>query len=396
MRESDYYARQFTRVLFTVAYSRRSICGAYNMTNDAAPFTQSRSQSSYWICQCVGWGVYTLMKIYGAVAIINLPWVRATAETLLLSGAGLGLTHWLRHYMSVRHWSTLKARKLVWRIVVAGFVLGIPLGLITPFTSISAMQDPGEFLQGATPAFRLYFTPAVTFALHITNWACLFLIWLAIYFVAIAMRRHRWAELRQSELARALQQAELRLLKSQLNPHFLFNALNTVRSLIADDPTRAQRAVTHLANTLRYTLRSGQDELVTLAQELEIVADYLALESMRFEERLIVEYDVPADAGSVPIPVMLLQTVVENAIKHGIAELPSGGVLRISAALRDGTLFLQVENSRPPDARSRGEGMGLRNSEERLRLLFGPGASLDLDLSQSAMVTTRIRIPQHR
>jgi LytS/YehU family sensor histidine kinase len=366
------------------------------MTNDAALFTQSKSQSSYWICQCVGWGLYTLTKIYGAVAIINLPWVRATAETLLLSGAGLGLTHWLRHYMSARHWSILKARKLVWRIVVAGFVLGIPLGLITPFTSISAMQDPGEFLQGATPAFRLYFTPAVTFALHITNWASLFLIWLAIYFVAIAMRRHRWAELRQSELARALQQAELRLLKSQLNPHFLFNALNTVRSLIADDPTRAQRAVTHLANTLRYTLRSGQDELVTLAQELEIVADYLELESMRFEDRLVVEYDVPADAGSVPIPVMLLQTVVENAIKHGIAELPAGGVLRISAALKDGTLFLQVENPRPHDARSRGEGMGLRNSEERLRLLFGPGASLDLDLSQSAMVTTRIRIPQHR
>ena len=370
---------------------------AYNMTNDAAPFTQFKSQSSYWICQCLGWGLYTVMKIYGAIALVNLPWARATAETLLLSGAGLGLTHWFRHYMSAHHWSTLKAPKLVWRIVVAGFVLGVPLGLITPFTSISALQDSGDLLpQGAAPAFRLYFTPAVTLALQIANWAFLFMIWLAIYFVAIAMRRHRWAELRQSELARALQQAELRLLKSQLNPHFLFNALNTVRSLIADDPTRAQRAVTHLANTLRYTLRSGQDELVTLAQELEIVADYLELESMRFEERLIVEYDVPADAGSVPIPVMLLQTVVENAIKHGIAELPAGGVLRISAALKDGTLFLQVENPRPPDARGRGEGMGLRNSEERLRLLFGPGASLDLDLSQPAMVTTRIRIPQHR
>jgi hypothetical protein len=392
MRESDYYARQFTRALSTVAYGWRSIHVACNMTNDAAPFTQFKAQSSYWICQCLGWGLYTLAKIYGAIAIVNLPWVRATAETLLLSGAGLGLTHWFRHYMSARHWSALKPRKLVWRIVVAGFVLGMPLGLITSFTSISALQGSADFL---SPPFRSYFTPAVTFALQLANWAFLFMIWLAIYFLAIAMRRHRWAELRQSELARALQQAELRLLKSQLNPHFLFNALNTVRSLIADDPSRAQRAVTRLANTLRYTLRSGHDELVTLAQELEIVADYLELESMRFEERLIVEYDVPADAGSVPIPVMLLQTVVENAIKHGIAELPAGGVLRISAALQDGTLFLQVENPRPPDARGRGEGMGLRNSEERLRLLFGPGASLDLDLSQPAMVTTRIRIP-HR
>jgi Histidine kinase len=366
------------------------------MTNAAAPVTQFKSPSGYWICQCAGWGLYALMEIYAAIAMVGLPGVRVTIEVLLLCGAGLGLTHWLRHYMSARHWDTLKVYQLAWRIVVAGFVLGTPLGLLTQFTSISVLQDPGDILQGITPAFRSFFTPAIVSALHISNWACLFMIWLALYFVALSMRRHRWAELRQSELARALQQAELRLLKSQLNPHFLFNALNTVRSLIADDPSRAQRAVTRLANTLRYTLRSGQDELVTLAQELEIVADYLELESMRFEERLIVEYDVPSDAGGVRIPVMLLQTVVENAIKHGIAELPSGGVLKISAMLRGGTLFLQVENPRPPDARGRGEGTGLRNSEERLRLLFGPGASLDLDLSQSAMAITRIRIPQRR
>jgi len=364
--------------------------------NVAAPVTQFKSPSVYWICQCAGWGLYALIEIYAAVAVVKLPWVRVTVETLLLYGAGFGLTHGFRHYMSARRWDTLKVHQLAWRIVVAGIVLGTPLGLLTQFTSLSALQDPGDILQGISPDFRSFFTPAIIAALHIANWASLFMIWLVIYFIAISMRRHRWAELRQSELARALQQAELRLLKSQLNPHFLFNALNTVRSLIADDPSRAQRAVTRLANTLRYTLRSGQDELVTLAQELEIVADYLELESMRFEERLIVEYDVPADAGSVRIPVMLLQTLVENAIKHGIAELPSGGLLKISAMLEDGTLFLQVENPRPPDARGRGEGTGLRNSEERLRLLFGPGASLDLDLSQSAMVTSRIRIPQHR
>ncbi len=118
------------------------------------------------------------------------------------------------------------------------------------------------------------------------------MIWLVLYFGALALRQYRSAELRQSELARALQLAELRLLKSQLNPHFLFNALNTVRSLIADDPPRAQDAVTRLANTLRYTLTSAQDELVTLEQELEIVQDYLALESLRFEDRLRIDCDV--------------------------------------------------------------------------------------------------------
>lgn len=352
--------------------------------NESPSSAAPRPQAAYWACQAIAWALYTLVRIYGAIAILDLPWVRATVEAVLLSAAGLALTHWLRDYMSRRHWSALRPRQLTWRIVAAGFVLGTPLGLITPFTSISVLQDPGTS------------QPAVVFPLQIVNWALLFMIWLTIYFVVIAMRRHRQAELRQSELARALQQAELRLLKSQLNPHFLFNALNTVRSLIADDPSRAQSAVTRLANTLRYTLRSGQDELVTLAQELEIVADYLELESMRFEKRLTVEYDVPPDAGAVRIPVMLLQTVVENAIKHGIAELPAGGVLKISAALRDGILCLQVENPRPQTAsRASGEGTGLRNSEERLRLLFGDRSSLQLDLSQPHMVTTRIRIPQH-
>jgi Histidine kinase len=353
------------------------------------------SRFAYWACQWAGWGLYTLVRIYAAVATLDLPWLRVTIEATLLSGAGLGLTHGCRDYMSKHGWNVLRVRQLTWRIIVAGFVLGMPLGLVTPFTSISALQDPGPILQGASPAI-VRLTPAVTLALDIVNWAVLFMIWLAIYFSAIAVRRHREAELRQSELARALQQAELRLLKSQLNPHFLFNALNTVRSLIADQPSRAQRAVTHLANTLRYALRSDQHELVTLAQELDIVADYLALESMRFEDRLAVRYEVPPDAGSVRIPVMLLQTVVENAIKHGIAELPEGGVLKISAALEQGSLFLEVENPRPATpSRAAGEGTGLRNSEERLRLLFGSRASLALDLSQASIVKTRIRIPQN-
>ena len=234
-------------------------------------------------------------------------------------------------------------------------------------------------------------------ALEVVNWAFVFMIWLTIYFTAIAVREHRSAQFRQSEMARALHLAELRLLKSQLNPHFLFNALNTVRSLIADNPSRAQSAVTRLANTLRYTLSSRQDELVTLAQELAIVADYLEIESMRFEDRLRIESHVPDDAAGVRVPVMLLQTLVENAIKHGIAELPAGGLLRISAILQNEMLLLEVENPRPPaPLPAAHEGVGLRNAHDRLRLLFGARASLELDLSKPALATARLRIPLQR
>jgi len=230
--------------------------------------------------------------------------------------------------------------------------------------------------------------------LQIVNWAVLCMVWLALYFAAVGLREYRTVRLKQSELARALQLAELRLLKSQLNPHFLFNALNTVRSLIADNPSRAQSAVTRLANTLRYTLSSRQDELVTLSQELDIVADYLELESMRFEDRLRIEMHVPGDAAGVYIPVMLLQTLVENAIKHGIAELPSGGLLRISARLQDELLLVDVENPRPlAPIHAAHESVGLHNARDRLRLLFGARASLELDLSKPAVATARLRVP---
>jgi len=259
------------------------------------------------------------------------------------------------------------------------------------------LQDPNEFLEGMSSALRFQLALPVAIALEIVNWAGVFLIWLTIYFTAIAVREYRSAQFKQSELARALQLAELRLLKSQLNPHFLFNALNTVRSLIADNPSRAQSAVTRLANTLRYTLSSRQDELVTLAQELDIVTDYLELESMRFEDRLRIERDVPASAASVSIPVMLLQTLVENAIKHGIAELPSGGLLRISAVLENEMLQVEIENPRPPaPIPAAGEGVGLSNARDRLRLLFGTRATLDLDLSKPSVATARLRVPQQR
>jgi LytS/YehU family sensor histidine kinase len=192
-----------------------------------------------------------------------------------------------------------------------------------------------------------------------------------------------------------LHTAELRLLKSQLNPHFLFNALNGVRALIADEPAKAQDAVTQLARTLRYTLAAGDSELVTVAREMEMVNDYLALESLRLAERLQIVREIEPAAADARIPVMLLQTLVENAIKHGIAPLRQGGTLRIAARAVANELIIRVENPRPADHASPPyhEGVGLKNASERLRLLFGKSASLELDLSRPNRATATVRLP---
>jgi LytS/YehU family sensor histidine kinase len=216
--------------------------------------------------------------------------------------------------------------------------------------------------------------------------------WAAMYLVFAMQRRRYQAELRQAQLGEALQTAELRLLKSQLNPHFLFNALNGLRSLIADEPARARDAVTQLSRLLRYTLAAGDEDLVSLERELEMVDDYLALESLRLAERLQVERAIDPDARGVRVPSMLLQTLVENAIKHGIAELKEGGTLRIVARIADKQLHLQVANPCPDVSASRGEGVGLKNASERLRLLFGPQASLHVD-AQPGHVLAEARLP---
>ena len=360
------------------------------------PEQHTKSKHLYWILQVAGWGFYTLLKDIGAAVVLGLPRLKVTLELVAFSAVGLGLSHWLRDFVRRHKWTALSIPKLATRIVVAGFIVGIPLGIVTQISDLSPLQDPTLELQEYAPV-SAGMTLTVQTALQIVNWAVLYMIWLTIYFAAVGLREYRTGRLKQSELVRALQLAELRLLKSQLNPHFLFNALNTVRSLISDNPPRAQSAVTRLANTLRYTLSSRHDELVTLAQELDIVTDYLELESMRFEDRLRIETDVPANAASVYIPVMLLQTLVENAIKHGIAELPAGGLLRISAVLENKMLNVEIENPRPPaPIPAAGEGVGLSNARDRLRLLFGTRATLDLDLSKPTLATARLRVPQQR
>src|SRR5215831_9120948 len=205
-----------------------------SMSDAKIPGVSPKSQLLYWTFQVAGWGIYTLGQLIGAATVFKLPWVRAAVELLLLNSAGLMASHWLRDYVRRHHWSALTIRKLALRIVAAGLVLGIPFGLATQLTDLSKLHDVVPVLKEEyVPALGAHWALLVSIVVEIINWAAVFIFWLATYFVVIAVREHRSAQLRQSEMARALHLAELRLLKSQLNPHFLFNALNTVRSLIA-------------------------------------------------------------------------------------------------------------------------------------------------------------------
>jgi Histidine kinase len=346
---------------------------------------------AYWALQIAGWGLYFWAQASGEVIFADEPWSSAAVLWGGFCISGFALTHMLRWIIGGRRWLSLPPRALLIRMLIATALLAATLDVITISLSLTEYNTPVAPILGA-----LYrrLPPNGQLINQFVNSLIVTLIWVGLY-LGLAVQRHRYAaQVRQAELAQLLHGAELRLLKAQLNPHFLFNALNGVRALIADEPVRAQHAVTQLARTLRYTLVSSDEELVSLARELEMADDYLALEGLRLADRLNIVRNIGPEAMQARVPVMLIQTLIENAIKHGIAELRQGGTLRIEAHVVNAELSIQIFNPRPNNTPlPPSQGTALRNSAQRLRLLFGSRASLHLDLSRPGEATAEVRLP---
>jgi LytS/YehU family sensor histidine kinase len=193
----------------------------------------------------------------------------------------------------------------------------------------------------------------------------------------------------------SLKEAELNKLKSQLNPHFMFNAMNSIRALIDENPQKAKQAVTQLANILRQTLTLEKNKLISFDDEINLVKDYLALEKIRFEERLNYSLEIDEASSQYKIPPMLLQTLVENAIKHGISKLTEGGIVSITAKQDAEGKKLKIEicnsgNYNPEENLQ--SGYGIQNTKDRLRFVFADGASF-LIVNENDVVKTEIVIP---
>jgi two-component sensor histidine kinase len=209
---------------------------------------------------------------------------------------------------------------------------------------------------------------------------------------------------REKELALSAAQSELKALRAQINPHFLFNALNTIASLIPRRPEQAEQTVEQLSEVFRYTVRHADREWVRLADEIDFVNAYLDIEQTRFGERLQVGVDVDETAADVRIPAMVIQTLAENAVKHGVSSMRGPGRIAISARVEDSRLRVSVQDSGPgfpsglrPDTLpepSRG-GYGLRNVRERLRAHYGPAAHLAFCRSETGMTEVALDIPVH-
>lgn len=217
----------------------------------------------------------------------------------------------------------------------------------------------------------------------------------AIHQAILYYRKYRERELKTSQLEARLAQSRLQVLKMQLHPHFLFNTLNAISELVHRDPDTADRMLTDLSDLLRMSFENLEVQEIPLKQELEFLRKYLEIEQTRFHDRLEVKMDIAADTLDASVPNMILQPLVENAIKHGISPKAEGGQINIGASRNNGHLNLSVSDDGVgvADTSLVEEGVGLSNTRRRLKHLYGDGHKFELRPEGDRGVSVRLDIP---
>jgi two-component system LytT family sensor kinase len=314
----------------------------------------------YWYCQLLGWSLY-----FGFNLVLFSVFGRFSGELLLIVTAIVlpiaALTHALRYHIRANRWEQLPPLPLLGRLLVTNAALSVLSQLIIWALLIWVVRPSPDGQPHGWAQF-LGYCLNVNFMLWM---------WAGFYFGWHFFHRYKQAEVDKWKLAAAVQEAEMRTLKAQINPHFMFNGLNNIRALVMEDPARARNMITHLSDLLRY--------------------------SIQLEERLTYSLDVDPAALPVLIPPMTLQLLVENAIKHGIAPRPEGGSIQLTAQPDTATsqLHIVVRNTGRYQPQPGHEGVGLRNARERLALLFGKAATLTIsnDLTAPDTVLAQLQLP---
>jgi LytS/YehU family sensor histidine kinase len=232
------------------------------------------------------------------------------------------------------------------------------------------------FLLSLTQPFQNLGNHANLYKLIFGSGALIYALWVPSYYVILTLETSAQAEQRLSETRVLARDAELRALKAQINPHFIFNSLHSISALTSIDPGKAREMCISLADFLRTTLGMGEKTVIALQEELDLIHRYLAVEKVRFGARLCMEEEVEDGALTCIIPPLLLQPLVENAIVHGVAHLPEGGYIKLQANSNSDRLLIAVENNFDPDYRpKRRSGIGLANVRERLETRYGKSAT---------------------
>ncbi len=335
----------------------------------------------YWICQILGWFAFVF---------INAVFLRISKDAshvsylslFILFLLGILLSHLYRYVIIRFKWLSVKTAALV------------PLFLFSAIFLGSITYVIGGIFNSLLLSQKIQFTKSdVAGAL---NLSFIYLVWSLIYFLVNFIENYRKEEIKNLRYEASMNEIELNKLKSQLNPHFMFNAMNSIRALIDENPEKSKQALTQFSNVLRNTLQMGKTKLVPFSQEIQLVKDYLDVESIRYEERLQVNYNLDIASSEFEIPPMILQTLVENAIKHGISKFAKGGYITVSSKVENDTLQIAIKNTGKLTTEKIDEsiGFGINNTKQRLYLLYNDRANFKIEQSSENEVTCTLLIPK--
>jgi sensor histidine kinase YesM len=331
----------------------------------------------YWLCQILGWGLYGFIQIF-LYTIANRFDVSQVLGVLYQVVYFVVTTHLLRSLIIKRGWLNLRLTFLIPRLLIATFLLSwLNYGYLLII----------EYFTGSITRQDLMF---LTVLINTLGYWVIYFIWTIFYFAFHYVERYN----KSLKAETAAREVELNNLKAQLNPHFIFNALNSIRALVDENPRKSKESITQLSHILRNSLISDRKKLIPFMEELKTVMDYLALESIRYEERLTTNFDIDRNSGRFMIPPLMLQTLVENGIKHGISNLKHGGEISIKTTIKRKQLHLQIRNTGQLSSDINIEsGFGLANTRKRLELIFGDAAKFEIKNENKSTVLTSITIP---
>lgn len=335
----------------------------------------------YWSFQIIGWGFYVL--ITSVAANISVESQLSVKQFIPLFADGIfffAATHFYRHLIKKWNWISLSMTSLVPRVLISTIIIGLPIYFIRIGVSYPLDMYNPELLNISRVIGNAIGNSLIIF------------IWSLFYFIFQYFERYN----RSLKHEAAFRQMELENLKSQLNPHFIFNSLNSIRALVDENPGKSKLSITQLSNIMRKSLGRDQSRLISFKQEMETVSDYLGLEDVRYEERLKTSIDIDPLSYKFNVPPMMIQTLVENGIKHGVSKLKEGGELQLRTRVNNGNLKIEIRNSGQYILKNNQteEGLGIKNTLQRLKLIYGEAATFNIENESTHNVLTKITIPQ--
>ena len=336
--------------------------------------------SNYWLCQIVGWVFVFISYVFFAYSFgIKLTSTLFVRMVFIVS-VGLLITHILRWVIRQLNWLMQPIEKVLPKLLVAVIIASLTASLLVIALFDIVMRSSSQ----------LDFASRLT--IYLIDIGLFIVPWVLIYYFYHYITKSRRQQVDTLKLEAFVKELELKTIKAHINPHFIFNALNSIRALIDENPSRARNAITELSNILRSSMQTEKSETVPFEKELGIVKDYLALEHIRFEDRLQIEYLIDEDTLDQPVPPMMLQTLVENAIKHGIGKQEKGGMVKVISDFKGNYHEMIVQNSGSLNGHLNGDGFGLSSTKNRLHLLFGEKANFEIT-QYGGLVEAKVSIP---